>query len=200
MIPRAGLQTFKHPGNYQEGTIHKVITLGTPHFGTPNGRQVLLPLNECAATEFARFGVVFLRSAIVDGRDLNRDGDTTEIPAKAYAVASFDPNKPLLSQVTVKEIGACTTVNCGRGMSQQQLNLRVTKVFHVAGRTNVEAIGELFNLFNTINPGGFRTRVTIPSGSQANQPDPTLLQPTNFSGDFRRPEQRIGQIGVRFSF
>ena len=138
--------------------------------------------------------------ATVDGRDLNRDGDATEIPAKAYAVASFDPNKPLLSQVTVKEIGACATVNCGRGMSQQQMNLRVTKVFHLAGRANVEAIGEVFNLFNSINPGGFRTRVTIPSGAQANQPDPTLLQPTNFSGDFRRPEQRIGQIGVRFSF
>ena len=30
--------------------------------------------------------------------------------------------------------------------------------------------------------------------------DATLLQPTSYSGDFRRPEQRVGQIGVRFTF
>jgi hypothetical protein len=37
----------------------------------------------------------------------------------------------------------------------------------------------------------------VPSTGAA---DTTLLQPTSFSGDFRRPEQRVGQIGVRFSF
>jgi hypothetical protein len=39
--------------------------------------------------------------------------------------------------------------------------------------------------------------VNIPS---TGAPDPALLQPTTFSGDFRRPEQRIGQLGLRFSF
>jgi len=61
----------------------------------------------------------------------------------------------------------------------------------------VEAIGEVFNLFNAINPSGFRTRVIVPSSGN---PDATLLQPTTFSGDFRRPEQRVGQIGLRFTF
>jgi outer membrane receptor protein involved in Fe transport len=138
--------------------------------------------------------------ALVDGRDLNLDGDATEIPKTAFAVDSFDISKPQFSQTTFKELGACTTVNCGRGMPQQQLNFRLSKIFHLAGRANVEAIGEMFNVFNTANPGGFRPRVTIPSGAQAGQADPQLLEPTNYSGDFRRPEQRIGQLGLRFTF
>ncbi len=55
----------------------------------------------------------------------------------------------------------------------------------------------MFNLFNNINPSGFRARVVVPSSGAA---DPALLQPTTYSGDFRRPEQRVGQIGLRFSF
>jgi hypothetical protein len=82
-------------------------------------------------------------------------------------------------------------------MPQQQMNIRVSKVFPLGGRAHVEAIGEVFNLFNSINPSNFRTRVVVPS---TGAPDVTLLQPTNFSGDFRRPEQRVGQIGLRFTF
>jgi hypothetical protein len=82
-------------------------------------------------------------------------------------------------------------------MAQQQLNLRVSKRFHLAGRASIEAIGEVFNLFNSINPSGFRARLVVPT---TGKPDPTLLQPANFSGDAQRPEQRVGQIGFRFAF
>jgi len=136
--------------------------------------------------------------ALVDGRDLNLDGDATEIPTRAYAVDSFDANAPLLSQITFKDIGACETVNCGRGLPESRLNVRFSKAFSFnGGRTRVQAIAEVFNLFNSINPSGFRTRVVVPSSGAA---DATLLQPTSFSGDFRRPEQRVGQLGLRFTF
>jgi hypothetical protein len=135
--------------------------------------------------------------ALTDGRDLNLDGDATEIPATAYAVDSFNPDNPQLSQVTVKQLGACQTVNCGRGYMQQQMNVRLSKSFRLFGTANVTAIAEVFNLFNNINPGGFRTRVIVPSSGAA---DATLLQPSSYSGDFRRPEQRVGQIGFRFAF
>ncbi len=149
--------------------------------------------------------IFFFRSALpvnlVDGRDLNLDGDAVDIPAKAYAVDSFDPNKPANGAVTefttFKETGDCETVNCGRGYSQTQTNVRVSKLFHVGRHANVEAIGEVFNLFNALNPSGFRARVIVPSSGTA---DPNLLEPTTFSGDFRRPEQRVGQIGLRFTF
>jgi hypothetical protein len=146
-----------------------------------------------------RFSPIYLfRSslavALVDGRDLNLDGDATEIPLKAYAVDTFNKDTGV---ITFKEIGDCKTVNCGRGMPQHQFNMRVAKVFNLGGSARVEAMGEVFNLFNSVNPSGFRTRVTVPT---TGLPDATLLQPTTYSGDFRRPEQRVGQIGLRFSF
>jgi hypothetical protein len=142
--------------------------------------------------------IYMFRSALpvglVDGRDINLDGDATEIPAKAVAVDTFNADT---GAWTVKDIGTCETVNCGRGMPQQQTNVRVSKMFRLAGRARIEAIGEIFNMFNNVNPSGFRTRVTVPTTSA---PDATVLQPTSYSGDFRRPEQRIGQIGIRLSF
>jgi hypothetical protein len=129
---------------------------------------------------------------LIDGRDLNLDGDAVEIPTKAYAVDTFDANAATNSQTTFKEIGNCETVNCGRGMSQTQTNVRVSKSFNLGSKARVEAIAEIFNLFNNINPSGFRARVIVPSSGA---PDATLLQPATYSGDFRRPEQRIGSWG-----
>ena len=137
---------------------------------------------------------------LIDGRDLNLDGDAVEIPRTAYRAVSYDPDT---NTASIEEIGACETVNCGRLFPQSQFNLRLSKVFAVTGRLRVEAIAEVFNLFNALNPSnGTATnrRVTIPSGAQAGQQDPTLLQPTSFSGDFQRPEQRVGQIGFRLTF
>jgi hypothetical protein len=131
---------------------------------------------------------------LVDGRDLNLDGDAFDIPTTAFALDSYNPST---NTWTTKSLGTCETVNCGRGTFQTTTNVRVSKVFHLGGRTNVEAIGEVFNLFNAVNPSGFRARVNIPTTGAA---DPMLLQPTTFSGDFRRPEQRIGQLGLRFTF
>ncbi|HMF95139.1 MAG TPA: hypothetical protein VKE96_12625, partial [Vicinamibacterales bacterium] len=164
-----------------------------------------------SATFLFKYGIrvapIYLfRSALpvnlIDGRDLNLDGDAVDIPTKAYAVDSFDPNAPtnvggVSTQTTFKELGNCETVNCGRGMSQTQTNLRVSKVFNLGSRAHVEAIGEIFNLFNNINPSNFRARVNIPA---TGLPDPALLEPTTYSGDFRRPEQRVGQLGLRFTF
>jgi outer membrane receptor protein involved in Fe transport len=132
--------------------------------------------------------------ALVDGRDINLDGDATEIPTKAFAVDTFNSDT---GAWTTKDIGTCDTVNCGRGLPQQQTNVRISKMFQLAGRARLEAIGEIFNLFNNVNPSGFRTRVIVPSSGAS---DTALLQPTSYSGDFRRPEQRVGQIGIRLSF
>jgi hypothetical protein len=143
----------------------------------------------------------FFRSALpvdlIDGRDLNLDGDATEIPTRAFRVTGFDENT---GKATIEDFGSCDFVNCGRGFAQTQMNIRISKVFHIAGRANVEAIGEVFNLLNAINP--YTPTVTnrnvfVASTGAANA---SLLQPTAFSGDFQRPEQRVGQIGFRFTF
>src|SRR5262249_51781432 len=127
---------------------------------------------------------------------LNKDGDFVDIPATAYAV---DSTNTATGKSTVKAIGPCTTVNCGRGWPQSQLNLRVSKMIRLRNGIGLEVIADVFNVFNAINPlatsTGSRT-VDLPAGGL----NPALLQPNSFSGDASRPEQRVGQIGFRVSF
>ncbi len=126
--------------------------------------------------------------SITEGLDLNRNGERNDIPAKAY---QFDGiGKP------PKEIGDCKTWNCGRGAWRTQMNLRMSRTFHLYRDARVEAIGEVFNVFNAKNPAAFVSTRLLGTGA----PNPNFLQPTEFSGDFQNPEQRVGQIGFRFSF
>jgi Carboxypeptidase regulatory-like domain/TonB dependent receptor-like, beta-barrel len=132
---------------------------------------------------------------IIQGVDLNQNGVNNDLSSEAFAFDGFDSNHNPI----VKGIGECKTINCGRGTSQSQMNLRVSKSFHLAGSARVEAIGEIFNLFNAINPGVFNPQRFI--GTFANpQPNPDFMRPTVYAGDFRQGEQRVGQIGLRFTF
>jgi Carboxypeptidase regulatory-like domain/TonB dependent receptor len=76
------------------------------------------------------------------------------------------------------------TVNDARGASFSQVDLRVSKEFRFAGRFGLEAIGEVFNLFNAKNSAGFTS-----SG-----------QPTFFAGDPAQGDQRVAQLGLRMKF
>ena len=133
-----------------------------------------------------------------EGVDLNRDGELNDLPERAVAFDGFDG-----TVARFKDIGACNTINCGRGASFSQMNLRVSRTFHLTGSTQVEAIGEIFNLFNAINPANFErvisnvTQTVRLVGGAANV---NYMQPSRFAGDFQQPEQRVGQIGFRFSF
>jgi hypothetical protein len=137
---------------------------------------------------------------LTQGVDLNANGVNNDISDTAFAFDGFDDN----GNVQVKELGPCETINCGRGASQSTLSLRVSKGFRLYGTARVEAIAEVFNLFNAINPSGFIGRRF--TGSVDNpQPNvssgvPQFLRPTEFAGDFQNPEQRVGQIGFRFTF
>ena len=115
-----------------------------------------------------------------------------EISLKAYKFDGFNDD----GSAKVKEIGDCKTINCSRGASQSQFNLRVSKGFRLVGNARVEAIGEIFNLFNAKNPSGFTVRRILANGS----PNSAFMNPTEFAGDFQNPEQRVGQIGFRFTF
>ena len=134
-----------------------------------------------------------------EGVDLNQDGELNDLPERAVAFDGFDAN----GVATFKDIGACTTINCGRGAAFSQLNLRVSRSFNIMGRANLEAIAEIFNLFNAINPNNFERTVSnvvqtvrlVGGAANAN-----YMQPSRFAGDFQQPEQRVGQIGFRFTF
>jgi hypothetical protein len=136
---------------------------------------------------------------IGEGVDTNLDGELNDLPERAVAFDGFDAN----GVVKTKDIGECETINCGRGPAFSQLNLRVSRAFTLGGRARLEAIGEVFNLFNAINPANIESTIsgvvqTVRTvGGAVN---PAYMQPTRFAGDFQQPEQRVAQIGFRFTF
>lgn len=132
---------------------------------------------------------------IIQGVDLNQNGVNNDLSSEAFAFDGFDANH----NPVVKDIGPCKTINCGRGTYNSQLNLRVSKSFPLRSKARVEAIGEVFNLFNALNPAVFNPQRFI--GTIANPvPNPDFMRPTVYAGDFRQGEQRIGQVGFRLSF
>jgi hypothetical protein len=132
---------------------------------------------------------------LTEGVDLNQNGVNNDIATEAFAFNGFDSSHNPI----VKDLGPCTTVNCGRGAALSTFNLRVSKSFKLSGTARIDAIGEVFNLFNALNPGGFIGRRYL--GTITNKSvNPDFLRPTVYSGDFQQPEQRIGQVGFRFSF
>jgi hypothetical protein len=131
--------------------------------------------------------------AITEGADLNKNSENNDLPAKAYEFDGFNSD----GSVKVKEIGDCKTWGCGRGAKQSQFNLRGSKRFTIHGSMTIEAIAEVFNLFNAKNPSAFTTTRTISAGTALN---PTFMAPTTYSGDFQQPDQRVGQVGFRFTF
>ncbi len=129
-----------------------------------------------------------------EGIDNNRDGNTNDITARAYKYTGINEDTGIAA---FEETGACETVNCSRRAPFSQLNLRVSKVFSLPGTVRLEAIGEVFNVFNAINPSiPLTTRRLSATGAAL----PSFMQPTAFAGDFQQPEQRVGQIGFRLTF
>jgi hypothetical protein len=128
-----------------------------------------------------------------EGLDLNADGNVVDITPRAYKYSGLNDD----GTATFEETGACETVNCSRRAPFSQLNVRFSKSFALAGRVRMEAIGELFNVFNAKNPAtGLTTRRLSATGT----PLASFMQPTAFAGDFQQPEQRVGQIGFRLTF
>lgn len=127
--------------------------------------------------------------SITEGIDRNANGERNDIPDRAFQFNGVG-NAP-------KDIGACETYNCGRGAWRTQMNIRVSRGFNLGlGNAKVEAIAEVFNLLNASNPTLFVTTRLLGTGAA----NPNFMQPTAYAGDFQQPEQRVGQIGFRFSF
>jgi hypothetical protein len=100
------------------------------------------------------------------GRDLNGDGFRIDLPP------------------------GVANVNSGRGESFKQLDLRLSKIVKFSSSASIEAMAEVFNVFNSTNPAGF----------VGNQSAANYLQPTRFAGDPLQGEQRLAQFGLRLRF
>ena len=133
------------------------------------------------------------------GYDNNADGVSNDLYPTAYRYTGIDD----AGVPSFEEMGPCETVNCGRGAPLSLLNLRVAKAIRI--RTSmVEIFGEVFNLFNDITPAfnvGAVSSSAVFTGTLANHTaNPVFMKPNAFAGDSGQPEQRVGQIGFRFTF
>jgi outer membrane receptor protein involved in Fe transport len=143
--------------------------------------------------------IVFYRSALpvhtFEGVDVTADGVNNDKTALRYAYTGINA----AGVATFTEDGRCETVNCSRRAPFSQVNLKVSKGFRLA-RTRVEAIAEIFNLFNAKNPSLSLTQarqIVVNGTPVANL---QFMQPLNYAGDVGQPEQRVGQLGFRVSF
>ncbi len=88
-------------------------------------------------------------------------------------------------------------VNSRQGEPFSQLDLRVSKAFRFGDAVKVEGILEVFNLFNSNNPGGNNQSGNAFNGDLS---DSGFGQATLFAGDPSQGEQRLAQIGFRIEF
>jgi hypothetical protein len=134
------------------------------------------------------------------GYDVNNDGTNNDIYTKAYQFDGVDDK----GVATWKELGACTTINCGRGAAQAVFNLRMSKSFALPHNMKIEAIAEVFNLLNATNPGfgaGSPSAGRLFTGTaSAPVSNAAFMVPTAYAGDAGQTEQRVWQVGFRFTF
>jgi hypothetical protein len=129
----------------------------------------------------------------LEGIDLNGDANPNERTASAYRYTGLSDT----GVATFEESGRCETVNCSRRAPFSQLNLRVSRAFPLGASVRVEAIAEVFNLFNVKNPSLAITQRRLQSNGT---PHPAFMQPSAYAGDVGQPEQRVGQVGFRVTF
>ncbi len=124
-----------------------------------------LPLN-FQVSSIARFNSGS-RYNITAGQDLNGDGVNNDLPV------------------------GVATINSGVGANFFQMDVRVSKYFTMPRELGkLEAIFEMYNLFNNINPS------TYVGNELANN----FGKPTQFAGDPLQGEARLIQLGIRYSF
>ncbi len=119
----------------------------------------------------------------IRGVDFNLNRENNDLPERAFQFTGVGE--------AAEDIGACETWNCSRGAWRTQANIRVSYGFKLMGSARIEAIGEMFNVFNAKNPAFTITQ---------NQTSASFMQPNAFAGDFQQGEQRVGQVGFRFTF
>jgi hypothetical protein len=141
--------------------------------------------------------IFFYRSALpvhtIEGLDANADGVVNDKTPIAYRYTGLSE----AGVATFETDGDCATVNCSRRAGFSQLNLRVSRAFPLPGGVRVEAIAEVFNLFDAKNPSIPILQRRIQADGTVN---PQFMQPSAYAGDVHQPEQRVGQIGFRVTF
>ena len=120
------------------------------------------------------------------GVDANLNSENNDLPAKALTSSPASARRR-------KEIGDCETWNCGRGAWRTQFNLRVSQALRPGRAARASRRSPRCSTSSTR-----RTRHFTIVNNQTERA--RSCSRTRIAGDFQQPEQRVGQIGFRFSF
>src|SRR5581483_6203451 len=60
---------FASDANFSAGNVHKLITIGTPHLGTPIATQLLRPENSCVTQVLAKDGSISISTATLSSNE-----------------------------------------------------------------------------------------------------------------------------------
>ena len=77
--------------NYGQGAVHKLITLGTPHFGTPQATLTLLPQTSCSRGLAADVGSLAFATATLTGSNQVVLGAAGELSGDGIGRAGLSP-------------------------------------------------------------------------------------------------------------
>jgi len=131
--------------------------------------------------------IFYYRSALpvhtFEGQDSNGDGTVNDRTAKVYRYTGLGAD----NRATFEEGDTCTTVNCSRRAGFSQLNLRISRAFPLTHGVRIEAIGEVFNVFNARNP----SLAIMQRRLLGVAPNVNFMQPTAYAGDVGQPEQCV---------
>jgi hypothetical protein len=115
----------------------------------------------------------------------NNSGRAAGLCGTATTSACTDSKIDLDGNGYANDIATGHSLNDARGASMSQVDLRLSKEFRFGGNMGIEAIAEVFNLFNAKNEAKFNR----------------LGQPGAFAGtDPAQPDQRVAQLGLRVRF
>lgn len=92
----SSLQDFTSDDTYQKGPIHKLVTIGTPHLGTPLASQLLMSSNQCVRDKLAAHELISLKTATISGTVVNGavgdlDGEGVRGGWMSAALAALPP-------------------------------------------------------------------------------------------------------------
>ena len=115
----------------------------------------------------------------------NNSGRAAGLCGTATTAACTDSKIDLDQNGYNNDLATGHSLNDARGASMSQVDLRHAKEFRFGGRFGIEAIGEVFNLFNAKNEAKFNR----------------LGQAGAFAGtDPAQGDQRVAQLGLRLKF
>ena len=100
----------------------------------------------------------------------------------------------------MKDIGECKTYNCGRGAKRTQFNLRGSKRFKLHGSMADRGDRRGVQSLQREEPEHVRSPTTTRLLGSRRLAEPELHEAAGVPGDFENPDQRVGQIGFRFTF